>query len=864
MKSRKSKYSIISIAILIMTTLQIQARAPKVAYGLHLNSYQTTGQERTKVWLNDSAAIDADDELQIAFEMDVRDEGYLWGPIMHLNGDDGQQIHFNFALNEINKFEPALLLNEDIHLFHTLPRVGETIPVSLTLNQKKGVIEIQYADIDTIINANIKNINSYRICLGRTSTNGDVAPINIRDLHINRNDKPLYFWKFAKHNGDTCYDELHNSIARGSFTNWILDKHVKWDLVFTDTIKGEADMVFDGRSGILNLIQPSHIRQYNLEGQFLRQIDVKDGSKMWKSSGHCVFDTISGKIISYTLNDQQLTRFSFADQSWSNHPTPTQDPVHFNHARVFNPADSSFYFFGGYGHYKYHNDLFRISPNSNEVERIEYANPIPPRFGAAMGLVDGKLYIAGGKGNTVGKQAIESYFYYDLWEIDLSTKAAHKVWEIPAEEMKKGWMLSSTMAYNATDSAFYVVNMDDDGGKLLRLSLNKPKMEPASRAILNKNPYQDFDYSLIYSQALGIYVFIVDKIGVNKLHTISVYTLNSPLLDEAEIRQDIGNAHKQFPWWWLMIGGIMIALIAGGVLISKKKKAVAQQLSQKPSAPAPTTTKAEPVQPKTEEEPEPEKIFYDTNSRFIALLGCFGVRDKKGEDITSAFSPRIKQLLLLLVLNSEKSAKGISADKVTELIWNDKDERSARNNRNVTVRRLRVLLEEVGNVELKSDGGFMRLEYGNDCLCDYHELHRCYKQFQKTQDGDIDPELRGRILELLLRGTLLPNTQDEWLDQFKETTSSMALDMLSHLLKGAIANANCSVAAKIAEIMLLHDPLNEEAIAAQCQMLADQGKIGLAKSAYDRFARIYLETMGEPYGVSFAELQQRPQSPNNQ
>ena len=96
---------------------------------------------------------------------------------------------------------------------------------------------------------------------------------------------------------------------------------------------------------------------------------------------------------------------------------------------------------------------------------------------------------------------------------------------------------------------------------------------------------------------------------------------------------------------------------------------------------------------------KPIENYFDRSRSAISLLGTFNVRDKEGNDITSNFTPRLKSLLVLLILYTEKNEKGILTRKMTEMLWSDKDEIAARNNRNVTLRKLRVLLEEVGDVE---------------------------------------------------------------------------------------------------------------------------------------------------------------------
>ena len=47
----------------------------------------------------------------------------------------------------------------------------------------------------------------------------------------------------------------------------------------------------------------------------------------------------------------------------------------------------------------------------------------------------------------------------------------------------------------------------------------------------------------------------------------------------------------------------------------------------------------------------------------------------------------MKSLLVLLVLYTEKNKQGILTKKVTDILWSDKEEEAARNNRNETLRK---------------------------------------------------------------------------------------------------------------------------------------------------------------------------------
>ena len=127
---------------------------------------------------------------------------------------------------------------------------------------------------------------------------------------------------------------------------------------------------------------------------------------------------------------------------------------------------------------------------------------------------------------------------------------------------------------------------------------------------------------------------------------------------------------------------------------------------------------------------ESETIFTEQSTITTAvvhlfLLGCFNVRDKDGNDITSNFTPRLKHLLILLILYTEKNAQGILASKNTEILWPEKRETAARNNRNVNLRKLRVLLESIGDMEVMIENNFLRIKWGTGVFCDYHTLITC-------------------------------------------------------------------------------------------------------------------------------------------
>lgn len=91
-------------------------------------------------------------------------------------------------------------------------------------------------------------------------------------------------------------------------------------------------------------------------------------------------------------------------------------------------------------------------------------------------------------------------------------------------------------------------------------------------------------------------------------------------------------------------------------------------------------------------------------------------------------------------------------------------------------------------------------------------------------------------------------------DDFKETYSSHSIDLLKDLFEIEKQRNHPDMILRLADIMFLHDPLNEEALAAKCAVFSAQGKKGIARNLYDRFCKEYRDSMGEDYKTPFADL----------
>lgn len=834
-------------------------------YGLSLKSHSVPGIERTTLYLDDNQPFSIKNDFIISFQMYVRANEHDFGTILHLHTNTNQFIRFSFVAGEERHF-PALVLNEGIININSPIEREKWLDVSLHLRLKDNVIEIDYDNKKISAMAPLQGVKSVTALFGQMKEYlSDVAPIDLRNVTITQDGKQIREWKLWKHNDTVCYDEIEGAVARAIHPVWLIDNHIEWKLVHQAKIPGKLDVAFNAREALFYLVRSQSIDVLDENGTLQKEIAIRGGYPAVEFPNHLLYDTLSNKLVSYYPKKGITSRFSFDTERWSNEIRNTEEASNYNHARTFNPADSSFYFFGGYGFYQYRNDLYRMKYSTNQIEQVEYERPLYPRYSAAMAIVGDELYIFGGRGNKYGKQELSSHYYWGLCAINLKNKQSRIVWQ-KNQPQEEGTIMASTMYFEPSDSSFYAVSTNK-GGVLWKISMKDSVYSEVSKPIYNESTYQDSDFSLYTSPSHGKLFLVLDKILSNHTHELAIYSINMPLVNEVDIRQSTAGESINNRWYLYAIGILLLLVLAGFVLYrfkynGKNKKAPPTKKGTEKTVA--TTGKVQSQSdvpesktiPKKEWMQESETIFtetvnyYDRSRASISLLGCFNVRDKDGNDITSNFTPRLKHLLILLILYTEKNAQGILASKTTEILWPEKEETAARNNRNVNLRKLRVLLESIGDMEVMIENNFLRIKWGTGVFCDYHTLITCTKQFEQEKSE----ELLNRILEILLYGPLLPNTILDWLDDFKDDYSSYSIDLLKNLLDIEISRNHQDMIIRLANIMFLHDPLNEEALAAKCSVLVTQGKKGIARNLYDRFCKEYHDSMGETYKVPFADL----------
>ncbi|WP_291529346.1 hypothetical protein [Bacteroides sp. UBA939] len=813
--------------------------------GLYFRSHFTLSTERTSLILDENKPFEVENEFTISFQMWVRNNEPDFGSILHLYTNTNQLIRFSFVAGRRSHY-PALVFNEGMVTIDSPIEREQWVSVSLQMNMNNNSIEVSYAGKDTTIMVPLRGTHQVRALFGYAPEYlADIAPINLRNVKIAQDGKQTREWRLWKHNDDICYDEIDGAISRAQFPNWLIDNHIEWKQIYRGTVPHRLDVAFNAADALFYLVKPNKVEVMDENGVITSEINVQGGYPAMEFTDHLIFDTLTNKLASYSLSQKRVSFFSFETNRWSSVERNKEEPSYYNHARTYNPADSSFYFFGGYGFYRYQNDLFRMNFIAEKMEVIQYEPLLNPRYSSAVAVVGDELYILGGRGNKHGKQELSSHFYTELCAIDLKRHKSRVVWK--KEQTDAPMLMASSMYFEPEDSSFYAVSLEN-GGVLWKVSMNDTIWTAVSMPIHNNVIHQDCDFSFYSSPSHDKLFLVMDKIQIDRTHDVSIYSINTPLMSQADIMQPREEVSED-TWLWYWLSAWLLLISVAGFLYNKRSRSKKRKIMLENT----TGVIREKIDESLSIMPEPVECYFDRSHSAISLLGTFNIRDKKGNDITSNFTPRLKSLLILLILYTEKNEKGILTRKVTEILWSDKDEVAARNNRYVTLSKLRVLLEDVGDVEVISEGGFLKMKWKENVFCDYCTAFRDMELFRRngTQKDDV---FLNQILELLLYGPLLSNIIVDWLDEFKDEYSSLSIDLLRNLLDIECRKNNHEMILRITDIMFLHDPLNEDALSAKCSVLFSEGKKGIAKSIYDRFCKEHKESLGEDYKIPLSKL----------
>lgn len=235
---------------------------------------------------------------------------------------------------------------------------------------------------------------------------------------------------------------------------------------------------------------------------------------------------------------------------------------------------------------------------------------------------------------------------------------------------------------------------------------------------------------------------------------------------------------------------------------------------------------------------------------------CFGglkVIDSEGKDISKKFSPKLKQLFVLILLHSLGGQKGISSKEMSDLLWPGMSPQNSKNIRGTNIQNLKMLLSGCTGFKLVFKDKLWLLEFDEGYFIDF-ALVENWLNNEENKDSAIAIEQIQKILAILRKGTLLPNMGESWLDAVIDRTSNRIVEYGQQLCQVLTDEKLDNLVLEIAEVISINDPLNEPALRKKISILTRQGKLGLAHTVFDNFVKLYFELYREKYPGDFKSM----------
>ena len=296
-------------------------------------------------------------------------------------------------------------------------------------------------------------------------------------------------------------------------------------------------------------------------------------------------------------------------------------------------------------------------------------------------------------------------------------------------------------------------------------------------------------------------------------------------------------------WVWLVIAGFVLG--GGGIGVALWRRGRARGPSVRAMEIQPVVEETIAMEERTREgaadagSDSAVREVGEPVRNAVYLMGEFVAYDRKGNDITHLFSPKIKQLFVLILLHS-MDGKGIGSKKISAKLWPEKEPAKTKNIKGVTFNHLRSIISDIDGVELVFLNDHYSFQFGEAFFCDFCVL---------SAANSMLPHLR-----LIARGPLLPDMPESVLDDFKSRYEDRLTGILIPEMKRVYEASDFKLALEIAKLILGIDSFHEEALKYQLKSCRRLKGIEYSRKAYDQFTQGYEKSLGVAYHVSFDKI----------
>jgi two-component SAPR family response regulator len=837
----------------------------EAGYGLQFKSYEVEKEKRTSLNLTPDAPFSFPHGFRMSFEAKFNvDRVHPFGSVFRIISEERR--HIDLILSEIDNTGRTMVsfISPSNDLLFSQPfdsseiDYGKYIRFEITIDIKNNRIDAAVGNNTFSKQSSLLTyFNKASIVFGKSNyprfQTTDVPAFSLRNLEITTiQGTPLYAWPLSKHAENGVYDTIKNHFALSENAGWILDSHAIWQKKTTIKTRINPQFCYNPDKNEIAVFDRDLFYRYAIRTNTLEENKTTNPLVFNSSnSNNLIYNPLTKTYNAYLLEldkGTEVLTYDTLSQNWNKPYATGLPPDYWHHNRLFSTIDNRLYMFFGYGHHRYKNEINRYDYETKSWEKLSLkGDRIQPRYLSGFGMLDEQYAIVfGGYGSETGNQNISPQSYYNLFKINLRTLEAGKLWEMG--NPPKDFAVANTLVTGETGGKwFYALAFPTQqfytSLSLLQFSMEKPEYKVVADSI----PFHFEDVrsgaDLFFDKSSQQLVAVIANAQPDESCEISVYTLAMPPLTPDALYQDYEGDSHATALRWMALAALLFVLpaLCALIIVQRRKR-------RRPSKPA-----KEEVTVAGSERPGHTTPYQHPGKQAIYLFGGFQVFDKNGEDITKDFTPMLRQLFILLLLNTVKNGKGISSVKLKDMLWYDKSDESAKNNRGVFMNKLRQLFEHIGRLQIKNRDIYWSIELGDDIYCDYTGVLALMNRISSGAEPVGKDNIK-TLLAIVSKGELLPNIQTEWIDPFKSDFSNQLIDLLLEAYKQPFIHQSPQICINLADAIFMHDSLNEDALSIKCHNLVQMGKYGLARKVYTFFVKEYKTLFNSDFAHSFEKV----------
>jgi hypothetical protein len=826
------------------------------SYGLTFNSHENVLEKRTSLDISPDDSICFSKNFELGFDINyLPNHRTYFGYILRIisNGDHNIDLIYHQKSHSFKVINGEIFSN--ISFTIDSPRLyRDWNRISLKFNLENQTIRFE-VNGQSVGYCNIPlNFRCFKFLWGANDfqkyKTRDIPPMQLKDIKIYENGTLKYFWPLNEVSGNIEFDGISKQVAIVKNPAWIKPKYQKWELLNSFTLNGYGGVAFDPKADKIFVTGSDSLAVF--------AINEEHGMVAWIANNHenlrvghqAIFDTNSNRLYDLFIDQKKVVAYDFRKRQWEDN-FESGKITEFWHANKFiSTFDSALYILGGYGQLRYKNIVQRYSFATKNWEIVSTKGDYsPPRYLSALGK-DPKgnfVYIIGGYGSQTGDQMLDPRNYYDMFRYDVKDRSFKKLYTLkPAENQ---FTFVNSLVIDPKTNDYYGLIFPNDSSssnlQLIKGSLTDSSFQLLGNAIPftfhDIESFADLYYSPISNKLIAVVLNYSKIDDPEKNTTVRIYSLNFiPEPNEIPSDKPDSGSRRNIYLFVLLAAGIGIIIF----LIIRRRRLKFETIAARNLVPVREpdllTVSGMPFLQNHNERDIHSSIF---------LFGQFQVFDKDGHDISGLFTPLLKELFLIVCINTIRQGRGISSEMLNEKLWHDKSEKDAKNNRSVNIAKLKVILERIGNCVINKESGFWQFQVMDDNInLDFRNYTALVQQVHNSGNDYIHP-----LVDIIRRGAFLYQTEYDWLDNIKSEISNSTIDLcLSYIKTHGISNEPEFII-EITNCIFYFDHLNEDALIYQCKALIVLKRFTLASNIYLKFAKEYKDIYGAEFTKSFHE-----------